>query len=137
MKKPSKPPRTSSSGHSGHAGHGGGSTQRPPGAPTVKLDPLATRLKAQPDWVQKELDGLRKHEATVLRALENEETHAQFIADPVAVLRKLKIPISGPLGQRVQPEQAFADLQRGIVFQLPNGQTITPKIRIRFTKERS
>ena len=105
-----------------------------PERPT-KPDPIAEHLAAMPDWARAELEALRKHENTVVKALSDAKVRDQFLSDPAAVLRKLKIPVSAALGNRMQQDPTLAELKRGLVVRLPNGDLLQPRINIRFTKE--
>ena len=107
--------------------------------PNGKKRPLSTfdidgALKQQPEWVQRELEGLKKHEQTVLRALASEENRELFMRDPAGFLRKHSIPISGPLKNRLRADPSLAELKKPVCFTLSNGQAIRPKVRINFTK---
>ena len=56
-----------------------------------------------------------------------------FLRDPRAVLAELKIPISPLLKKRLQPDESVQDLLKPRSFRLPNGQVITPKVKVHFT----
>lgn len=92
-------------------------------------------LKAQPDWLRDEVEGLRKHEGNILKALEQEEEKARFISDPAGFLGRLGIPISGQLRQRLRGDPTLNGLAQPPTFRLPDGRVLTPRVRVRFTKE--
>jgi hypothetical protein len=108
-------------------------TQTPP--PTSKVNPLQDALARQPSWLRSELEALRKHEAKVLGALKDEKQAYLFYSDPAALLKKIGIPVSSQLRARLQTDTSFAELAKKRCFTLPNGQNITPRVRVRFTRE--
>ena len=107
---------------------------RSPKTPPPCRPGLAEELKQQPAWLQEELEALRKHEATVLRALSNEENQRLFVRDPAGLLAKLKIPVSGALKRRLRSDETLGEVAQAPCVRLPNGQTLTPRIRFTFTK---
>ena len=96
---------------------------------------LAEAVKLQPAWLQQELKVIRKYEDKVLEALKDEDNAELFAKDPGSLLRKLKIPMSGAFRERLRGDVSLAALKKKHCFELPNGQVVTPNIRIRFTKE--
>jgi hypothetical protein len=108
---------------------------KPLPSPIPELD-LHEAEKAQPDWVQAELKAVRKYEDKILNALQDEENADLFAQDPGSFLRKLNIPISGAFRQRLRTDDSLVALKKAHCFQLPNGQHIRPRLRIRFTKEK-
>jgi hypothetical protein len=111
--------------------------QRPKPEAAPCRDSLAEALERQPAWVKAELDALRKHETTVLRALSDDENRALFLRDPALLLSKLKLDVSGPLRQKLRGDPSPADLSKPIAFRLPNGQVLRPRVNVRFVKEGS
>jgi hypothetical protein len=101
--------------------------------PIPELD-LHEAEKLQPDWVQAELQAVRKYEDKILNALQDEE-NADLFAIREA-FRKLNIPISGAFRQRLRNDDSLVQLKKAHCFQLPNGQHIRPRLRIHFTKEK-
>lgn len=93
--------------------------------------------KAQPDWVRAELEAVRKYEDKILNALADEENSELFARDPGSFLRKLNIPISGALRQRMRNDDSLVELKKSQCFELPNGQHLRPRVRIRFTREQA
>jgi hypothetical protein len=96
---------------------------------------VTAALKTQPSWVRDELMAISDQEDRILEALRNDDNANLFVRDPGALLRRLEIPVSRTLRQRLRGDQELARLQSGIRFQLPNGQEIKPRIRVRFTKQ--
>jgi len=96
---------------------------------------LAEAVKLQPAWMQRELKAIRKYESKVLAALKDEANADLFVRDPGTLLSQLDIPMSGAFRQRLRSDVSLAELKKKHCFELPNGQVITPNIRIRFTKE--
>lgn len=95
---------------------------------------LHEALKSQPEWLREELETLKKHEDKVLRALEDDENARVFMTDPARLLRKLGVPVSGPLKNRFRADMSIAELTRPLCVPLADGKSIQPKVRIRFTR---
>lgn len=74
---------------------------------------------------------LAKHEKRLLTELAKPEATAAFLEDPGKVLRRLKIPIPAVVAHRIRLPEAnhIANLAPQPVV-LPNGQTITPKVKV-------
>jgi hypothetical protein len=88
-----------------------------------------------PDYLRSELDGLRKHESKIMSALKNDDMARLFLSDPRAALHKMKVPLSPMAKVALSNVRLPGDLLQPKAYRLPNGQTITPKVTIRFTKE--
>jgi hypothetical protein len=123
--------QTTGQGPAHPGGHGHGPTKTGTAGPAIDIDKA---LAQQPQWIQEEIKQLRKHEATVLRALQDTANQELFIKDPAQLLRKLGVPVSGPLRQRLQLDRSGEALKKAFCFSLPNGTTLKPRIRINFTK---
>ncbi len=115
-----------------------GNTQELPKNPgpnkRLEID-LEKAMKAQPAWLRTELEGLKKHENEILRSLKEDANRELFISDAPRFLKKLNLPISGALAARLRGDASWQKLKQGVCFKLPNGQTVTPRVRINFTKE--
>jgi hypothetical protein len=92
-------------------------------------------FESLPASLQEEMNTLLKHEAKILAALEKDEARQQFISDPAAALEKMKVSVPAALRKRLKPETDLRALLRPRQFRLANGQVLTPKVRIRFTRE--
>lgn len=78
------------------------------------------------------IDALAEHEQRLLAALSTPEATAEFLADPGKVLRRLKIPVPEAVDHRLRlPDTNRASDLTGQPVVLPNGQTITPRVKVR------
>lgn len=99
-------------------------------------DPVAPKQERLPAELTAAIDAIRPRDKALLKALEDPETRARFLEAPHAVLRKLKLPVSAALehflrrGNANRPEDLEA---RPVV--LPNGQRLTPRVRVRISGE--
>ena len=92
--------------------------------------------KLQP-VVMKEILSLRRYERRVLSRLNKDEDLAKlFLVDPGAALAKMDVPVPPTIRKRLKPEAGLREILRPKKFRLPNGQVITPRVRIRFTGRR-
>lgn len=75
---------------------------------------------------------LAKHEKRILSELSTPEATAEFLEHPARVLRRLRIPVPAAVAHRLRLPTAnrVEDVAAQPVI-LPNGQTITPKVRVR------
>ena len=90
-------------------------------------DQLGPRLRA-------EFEQLQKSERKIVAALAKPETAARFAADPLTVLKELKIEVPPLIRQRLKSAAAnsdFPDLAQPHSFRLPNGQVVTAAVNIR------
>ncbi|MCV7384560.1 hypothetical protein [Mycolicibacter longobardus] len=78
------------------------------------------------------VEELAEHEKRLLDHLADPAATKAFLADPSAVLRRLKIPVPAAIAHRLRLPDAnrIGDLTARPVG-LPNGQTITPRAKIR------
>jgi hypothetical protein len=83
--------------------------------------------------LKKELDSLVKYEKRILTGLKNGETAKLFLTDPGAALTKIGISVPPTIRKRLKADETVTDILKPRKFRLPNGQVITPKIRINFT----
>jgi hypothetical protein len=109
--------------------HDEGGHHRPPRPGAEFLD------QAPPD-LRKEIKALRKHEGKVLEAMKDPKMKDLFLHNPKAFFSALKIPLPPGINRRLknQPVQHAFLQARG--FRLPTGQTITPKVTVRFTSNK-
>lgn len=80
---------------------------------------------------------MHKSEGNILKALEKPGIAERFAADPLAVLSELKIQVPPIIRQRLKSAEsgaAFAELTRPRSFRLPDGQVVTPRVNLRFTR---
>lgn len=108
------------------------------GAPDARPRPCRVEdaIAAQPDWLRAEIEALKKHEAVVLRALEDAANRELYLRDPAALLGKLKVPVSGALKARLRTAAEGSASPPSLSIRLPNGQTLSPRVKVRFVKER-
>lgn len=86
--------------------------------------------------LKKHLLELKKYENAVLKKLEKDpELSNLFLRDPGGTLVKIGIPVNPLLRKRAKMEE-LDDLLAPRKLCLPNGQTIKPRIKIRFIPHR-
>jgi len=83
--------------------------------------------------VQKEMDLLKKQEAKILQNLQKEEVKLLFIKNPFEALNKMNVEIPPIIRSKLQQVQDLSGIVASKQYMLPNGKTITPKIKINFT----
>ena len=93
-------------------------------------------LKQLPDMIQAEVVKLLQYEPVVLEALQQAANHTLFLKNPAALLRQLNIPVSDALAEAWASTESQAALQKLEPFTLPDGQVVTPRLDIEFTKAR-
>jgi hypothetical protein len=80
------------------------------------------------------IDELAGSEKRLLAALKKPEATAEFLADPAKFLRRLKIPVPAVVEHRLRlPRVNRAETLTAQPIVLPNGQTITPNVKVRIT----
>jgi hypothetical protein len=80
------------------------------------------------------IEELAKHERRLLATLATPEAIAEFLADPRRVLRRLKIPIPAVVDHRMRLPNANRPGSLTVPpVVLPNGQIITPQVKVRIT----
>ena len=85
--------------------------------------------------LQREMRELRQHEAKILKALGDAKKAALFQSDPLAFLRGEGVPVPATLAGRLrQFDTGVAANLRRQAFVLPNGQTVTARINVRFNR---
>jgi len=87
-----------------------------------------------PAELRAEVEGLKKHGTKVLEKLKNEKAKAAFLENPAQVLAEMGVPLSAQLRQRLAAEMPPKSVITPRAFRLLNGQIVTPKIKINFTK---
>lgn len=118
-----------------------GERQRQKGAGKKKTESRRPRFSEHEERIRgklspplrKELDSLVKHERRILNGLKDDETVALFLRDPGAALAKMGVTVPPAIRTRLKPDETVTDLLKPRKFRLPNGQVITPRIRIHFT----
>lgn len=83
-----------------------------------------------------EFEQLLKSERKIVAKLAKPETANAFAADPLAVLTALKIDVPPIIRQRLKSDPSstgFSELTRPRTFRLPDGQSITARVNLRFT----
>lgn len=106
---------------------------KPASKPTAKpaaigpiVDQLGPRLRA-------EFEELTKSEAKILRGLAAKGTAQEFLHDPAAALRRMKVDVPATMAARLKNPDLLGDLVAPRSYQLPNGQVVTPRVTVRFT----
>lgn len=99
--------------------------------PRTHRDEVLSRLAPA---VRKEMEELFQHENRILKALRDPVQAERFKRDPARVLASLGIELGPILRRRLSRMSAAAVAQaEQQEFRLPNGKTIRPKVKIRFT----
>lgn len=84
--------------------------------------------------IREELESLRKHEPKLLEALNADPKRAAaFLADPARELKRAGIKLPSGLRSALKPVQGLEEFLSPASLRLPNGQIVTPKVRIRIT----
>jgi len=100
--------------------------------PRLSRQEAKIRQKVNPS-LRKELDSLRRYEKRILTGLKDDETARLFLSDPGAALAKIGVAVPPAIRKRLKPDETVTDVLKPRKFRLPNGQIITPRIRINFT----
>ena len=87
---------------------------------------LGPRLRA-------ELEEIEKSEAKILRGLSSKRTAEEFLKDPAAALRRMKVGVPPITAARLKDPSPLTGLVAPRRYQLPNGQIVTAKVTVRFT----
>src|SRR5437867_10077366 len=110
------------------SGSGGGRPVQGPAA-RGELGPIVKQFGPK---LQEEFDELAKHETRILQLLADPELHTRFLEDPIAVLEGHGIPVGATLRRRLK-RLTSGDQPAPPLINLPNGQVLKPKLRIRIT----
>jgi hypothetical protein len=91
-------------------------------------------LAKLPASLKKEMIAMRKHEALILEKLNNDEELARlFMDDPGNALTKMGLPLSPGLKKRMKPGDGLHQYSQPREIHLPDGQTVTPRMKIKFS----
>lgn len=77
-----------------------------------------------------------RQQGKIVEGLRSEEVHELFLRDPAGALERLGVEMPRDLRKRLRRTKGLPELEsmlRPAPIRLPNGKTITPKIRIRLT----
>ena len=78
------------------------------------------------------IKALAKHEKRLLKEVAGREATEEFLRDPRKVLQRLKIPIPAVVDHRLRlPDANRIEDVTAQPVTLPNGQTITPQVKVR------
>jgi hypothetical protein len=88
--------------------------------------------QAPPD-LRDEIRGLRKFEGKIMNAMKDPKMNDMFLRNPKAFFAALKIPLPPGLNRRLKNQAMQQGFLQSRAFRLPTGQTITPKLKVRFT----
>ncbi len=94
--------------------------------------PAPETLRKLPRAVLAELEGLKKYDAKIRAALARPQTARLFFSDPAAALREIGIALSPELEKLLKERRPAARAARAKRYIWPNGQTVTPKVTVRF-----
>jgi len=85
--------------------------------------------------LQREMQELRKHEAKILRLLSDPQKAELYLSNPLQLLQAEGIRVPALLKRRLQQfDPNIAQHLSRQAFVLPNGQTITARVKVRFTQ---
>jgi hypothetical protein len=104
---------------------------RIPGANSDKNKGFFMKMSPQ---IQKEMDLLKKQEDKILKGLKDEEMQRLFIKNPFEALSKMNVEVPSIIKGRLKQMNDLSEIFSDKEYVLSNGQTITPKIKINFTK---
>ena len=78
------------------------------------------------------IQALSKYEKRLLKEVATPEATQEFLRDPRKVLQRLKIPIPAVVDHRLRlPDANRIEDVTAQPVTLPNGQTITPQVKVR------
>jgi hypothetical protein len=100
--------------------------ERPAGKTGPISEQLGPRLRA-------ELEQIEKSEAKILRGLSSKRTAEEFLRDPAAALRRMKVDVPPIMAARLKEPSPLIGLVAPRRYQLPNGQVVTARVTVRFT----
>lgn len=106
--------------------------RRPPKGPKGegKTGPISEQLGPR---LRAEFEEIEKSEAKILRGLTSKRTAEEFLKDPAAALRRMKVRVPPITAARLKDPSPLAGLVAPRRYQLPNGQVVTAKVKVRFT----
>ena len=104
--------------------------RRPGEAAAGKTGPLSDQLGPR---LRAEFEQIEKSEAKILRGLSNKRTAEEFLRDPAAALRRMKVDVPPIMAARLKDPSLLEPLVAPRRYQLPNGQVVTAKVTVRFT----
>lgn len=85
--------------------------------------------------LQREMQELRKQEAKILKLLSDPTKAEQYLSNPLQLLQSGGIRVPTLLKRRLQQfDPNLAQHLQRQSYALPNGQTVTARIRVRFTQ---
>lgn len=85
--------------------------------------------------LQREMRELRKQEAKILKLLSDSHKAEQYLSHPLQLLQAGGIQVPTLLKRRLQQfDPNLAQHLSRQTYALPNGQTVTARIRVRFTQ---
>lgn len=84
--------------------------------------------KLRPD-LARDLEQVLNHEEQIMKLLKSEKDKQIFMKNPVQFFRNAKIELNFSVRRKMEAFQ-FEEFSKSNSFVLPNGQTITPKIKI-------
>ncbi|HNY31066.1 MAG TPA: hypothetical protein PKO15_09265 [Fibrobacteria bacterium] len=98
----------------------------PMGEPSLD-ERLPPRLRA-------DLQSLRSQENRILESLNADPRRAAaFLADPARELKRAGVKVPSDLRASLKPVAGLEELLKPASIRLPNGQVITPKVKLRIT----
>jgi len=101
--------------------------------PKIKMLPKVYRDQL-PRTMVRALDELRVHEERIIERLGDERVAQLFAENPAEALKQMGVPVDPLLARGLQEATRRGLPHRFSSYVLPNGQTVTPSVRIRFMK---
>jgi hypothetical protein len=102
--------------------------------PNGRLDPVTDQFGPR---LRAELEQVARSEAKILKGLSNKEVSELYLQDPAAALARIGVELPPILKQRLKGRPPITDLVSPKAFKLPNGQTVTASVNVRFTARKS
>lgn len=84
--------------------------------------------------LREEFETLRSSEERIVKALADPEVAGRFSADPARALEEIGVTVPPALKARLASARPGAPLPTERRFRLPNGQVVTARVKVRFTR---
>lgn len=97
-----------------------------PGPTGPIVEDLGPRLRA-------EFEALERSEAKILRGLASQRNAEEFLKDPAAALRRMKVEVPPIIAARLKHPELLGGAVAPRSYLLPNGQVVTARVTVRFT----
>ena len=86
--------------------------------------------------LREEFETLRASEEQIVKALQDPEVAARFAADPTRTLEQLGVKVPPAIKARLRANGPQLPLPSERRFRVPNGQVVTARVNVRFTRSK-